>query len=109
METISFVEEIVSYLMERGILRTTAEFDANAVAAALPASVQNLLTARVHRLAPKDRLMLQAASVIGRQFNLQVLAAVIGERDIDARLAAMGALDLVRSEGKLISISAPRP
>ena len=95
-----FVEEIVTYLTERGILRTTVEFDTNAVAAALPASVQSLLTARVDRLAPKDRSLLQAASVIGRQFDSQVLAAVIGERDVDARLAAMGALDLVRPEGK---------
>src|SRR6202040_3280015 len=95
-----FVEEIVTYLTERGILRTTVEFDTNAVAAALPASVQSLLTARVDRLALKDRSLLQAASVIGRQFDSQVLAAVIGERDVDARLAAMGALDLVRPEGK---------
>ena len=95
-----FVEEIVTYLTERGILRSTVEFDTNAVAAALPASVQSLLTARVDRLAPKDRSLLQAASVIGRQFDPQVLAAVIGERDVDAQLAAMGALDLVRREGK---------
>jgi class 3 adenylate cyclase len=96
-------EEIVSYLAERGILRTVArklEFDADAVAAVLPASVQSLLTARVDRLPPKDRSLLQAASVIGRQFDPQVLAAVISEHAIEARLASMGALDLVRFEGK---------
>ena len=40
-----FAEEIVSFLTERGVLRVTAgkvEFDSNAVAAALPASVQSL-------------------------------------------------------------------
>jgi predicted ATPase len=36
---------------------------------------------RGDRLAPEDRSLLQAASVIGRQFDPQVLAAVIGERD----------------------------
>ena len=98
-----FAEEIVSFLTERGILRTVAgklDFDASAVATALPASVQSLLTARVDRLAPKDRALLQAASVIGRRFDPQLLAVAVGETDIDARLAAMQALDLVRSEGK---------
>ena len=98
-----FAEEIVSFLSERGIVRTTTgklDFDATVVATALPASVQSLLTARVDRLAPKDRALLQAASVIGRRFDPQLLAVVVGETDIDARLAAMQALDLVRRESK---------
>jgi hypothetical protein len=95
-----FAEEIVSYLTERGILRSTVEFDESALAVALPLSVQSLLTARVDRLALKDRSLLQAASVIGRQFDAQVLVAVIGESDVDTRLAAMGALDLVRPDDR---------
>ncbi len=59
-----------------------------------------LLTARVDRLAPKDRALLQAASVIGRRFDPQLLAGGVGETDIDARLAAMQALDLVLPESK---------
>ena len=98
-----FAEEIVSFLIERGVLRTTAgkvEFDESAVATALPASVQSLLTARVDRLAPKDRGFLQAASVIGRRFDPELLASAVGEtQDINARLAAMQALDLIRPEG----------
>ncbi len=99
-----FAEEIVSFLTERGALRSTAgkvEFDSSAVAAALPASVQSLLTARVDRLAPQDRTLLQAASVIGRRFDRDLLAAVVDKTvDIDARLAAMQTLDLVRSEDR---------
>ena len=97
-----FAEEIVSFLTERGMLRAAAgklEFDANAVAAALPGSVQNLLTARVDRLAAKDRALLQAASVIGRRFDPELLATAVGETDLDARLAAMQALDLVGLAG----------
>jgi hypothetical protein len=93
-----FAEEIVSYLTERDIIRTTVEFNESVLAAALPESLQSLLTARVDRLAPKDRSLLQAASVIGRQFDSEVLSAAIGERDIDARLTAMRMLDLVRPE-----------
>ena len=79
-----FAEEIVSFLTERGMLRGTAgrvEFDTNAVATAMPASVQSLLTARVDRLAPKDRTLLQAASVIGRRFDTQLLTVAVDDID----------------------------
>lgn len=99
-----FAEEIVSFLTERGVLRATAgkaELDTSAVAAALPGSVQSLLTARVDQLAPKDRALLQAASVIGRLFDTELLAAVVDDiDDIDGQLAAMQTQDLVRSEHK---------
>ena len=98
-----FAEEIVSFLAERGMVRTATgklDFDANMVATALPASVQSLLTARVDRLAQDDRALLQAASVIGRQFEPQLLAAVTGETNIDARLAPMQGLDLVHQESE---------
>ena len=98
-----FAEEILSFLTERGVLRMVAgkvEFDAGAVAAALPASVQSLLTARVDLLAPRDRALLQAAAVVGRRFDPQLLAAVSDEPDeIEDRLGAMQALDLIHPEG----------
>jgi predicted ATPase len=94
-----FAEEIVSFLSEHGIVRTSTgklDFDATA----LPASVQSLLTARVDRLASRDRALLQAAAVIGRYFDLQLLATATGETDLNARLTAMEALDLVHRESK---------
>src|SRR6516164_5814725 len=57
-----FAEEIVTFLTERGIIRTAGgklDFDANAVATALPASIQAVLIARVDRLAAADRTLLQ--------------------------------------------------
>ena len=71
-----FAEEIVSFLTERGVLTAAAgkvEFDASAVAAVLPASIQALLTARVDRLTPDDRALLQAAAVIGRRFKFEIV------------------------------------
>jgi Adenylate and Guanylate cyclase catalytic domain len=59
------------FLIERDLLRTKGgklEFDPGAVAVDLPASVQSILDARVNRLSPKDRALLQAA-VIGRRFD----------------------------------------
>ena len=51
------------------------EFDAGAVASAC-LERGKVLTARVDHLDPKDRELLQAAAVIGRQFDPQLLAAV---------------------------------
>ena len=96
-----FAEEIASFLTERGIIRTIVDFDPSALATALPMSVQSLLTARVDRLAADDRALLQAASVIGRRFEPQLLAAVAGQTGIDARLQAILALDLVNVDGKV--------
>ena len=99
-----FAEEIASFLTERGMLHAKGgklDFDHAAVAAALPASVQSVLNARVDRLPPKDRALLQAAAVIGRRFDPELLAVAVGETDdIDNRLAGMQALDLIHPEGK---------
>jgi predicted ATPase len=98
-----FAEEIVSFLIERGMLHARAgnlEVDPEVVAASLPASVHSVLDARVDRLAPEDRGLLQAAAVIGRRFDPELLAVVVSRTDIDARLAAMRALDLVHPEGR---------
>ena len=97
-----FAEEIVSFLTERELVHAKGgklEFDPGAVAAALPASVQSILNARVDRLSPKDRALLQAASVIGRRFDTELLAVAAEETDIDNRLASIQALDLVHTDG----------
>ena len=98
-----FAEEIVSFLTEHGIVRAAPgklDFDAGAVRTALPASVQSMLTARIDRLAPRDRAILQAAAVIGRQFDPELLASVTGESAIDAQLATMQTLDLIYPENR---------
>ena len=97
-----FVEEIASFLMERGTVRVTAAglgFEASQVATALPASVQLLLTARADRLSAGDRKLLQAAAVIGRRFDPDLLAAVeSGFGDAEDRLEALQAQDFVQRD-----------
>jgi class 3 adenylate cyclase/tetratricopeptide (TPR) repeat protein len=97
-----FAEEIAAVLIERGLLRTkdATNFEKEAVAVSLPSTIQNLLMARVDRLPPQDRALLQAAAAIGRQFDPQLLAVVSGATDIDTRLAAMRSLDLIHPEDK---------
>jgi hypothetical protein len=99
-----FAEEIARFVAERGIVRRSAtglEFDASAVAGALPESVQSLLASRVDRLATSDRNLLQTAAVVGRRFDPD-LVAVVGDAvgDTEASFAAVESLDLIhRAEG----------
>ena len=75
------------------LLRNAAESHAPNV----PASIQSLVLARMDRLDQRDKVALQAASVIGKRFPMDALQALIG----DARYVcdALIDADLVRPEG----------
>jgi class 3 adenylate cyclase/tetratricopeptide (TPR) repeat protein len=47
----------------------------------VPASVQSLVLARMDRLDARDKTALQAASIAGQRFSLDLLRALIGNRD----------------------------
>ena len=79
-----FVEESVRSLVETGVLqgnqgdyRVTKELHLIDV----PATVQGVLMARIDRLAPGDKQLLQTASVIGEDFSYALLAAITGQTD----------------------------
>lgn len=94
-----FAEEIANFLVERGIVRLSAnalDFDPVAAATALPESVQSLLASRVDRLAPADRVLLQTAAVIGRRFDPDLVARVgYPNGNAQSSFAAMERLDLI--------------
>jgi class 3 adenylate cyclase/tetratricopeptide (TPR) repeat protein len=93
-----FAEEIASFMLEHAMASRQGglQFDASQLARALPISIQSLISARIDRLSIADRGLLQAASVIGRQFAPDLLASIVpAVGSIDARLATLEALDLV--------------
>jgi class 3 adenylate cyclase/tetratricopeptide (TPR) repeat protein len=76
-----FVEEMIRSLVERGALR--GERGAYELAApieeiTLPETVQAVLASRIDRLAERDKDVLQAAAVVGRDVPIELLRAVIG-------------------------------
>jgi len=97
-----FAEEIINYLVEQAdapFFDAVPNFSGTNASATLPASVQALLATRVDRLSPTDKSLLQAASVIGRQFSIELLASVTNlGADLAIRLAALEQLDLVRRD-----------
>ena len=95
-----FIEELVRSLAEAGSLdgergdyRLVRAPDRNAV----PANVQAVLAARIDRLAPRDKSVLQAAAVIGRDFPQPVLEQVVEleAAELDDALHALTAAELV--------------
>jgi tetratricopeptide (TPR) repeat protein len=76
-----FLEESVRSLVETGAL--TGERGAYRLVTALtavevPATVQAILAARIDRLSPEDKHLLQAASVIGKDVPFTLLQAIVG-------------------------------
>ena len=95
-----FVEELIRDLVESGglegerrALRAAAPIDE----AALPATVQAVLAARIDRLSQRDRTVLQAAAVIGHRFTEPLLKRVTGldDKELRAALRALVGADLL--------------
>jgi class 3 adenylate cyclase/tetratricopeptide (TPR) repeat protein len=74
-----FIEEVVLSLVEAGNLegeRGAYRLERPVDGAGVPASVQAVLAARIDRLAEREKAVLQAAAVIGKEFSEPVLARV---------------------------------
>jgi class 3 adenylate cyclase len=104
-----FTEEVVQALAAsgslvgvRGAYRLTAPIDT----IALPATVHSLLAARIDRLGEQTKHVLQAAAVIGNQFDEPLLREVsgLGAHELDAALRELQDEEFLR----LVTPS-PRP
>lgn len=78
------------------LLRNAAE-SGESVEATLPASIHSLVLARSDRLPSSDRRAIQAASVIGQMFDLDLLRHLLDDRHYDC--GALIEHQLVRPEG----------
>ena len=75
-----FIEELVQALVEAGSLegeRGAYRLVGPVEEAAVPASVQAVLAARIDRLGQREKAVLQAAAVIGKEFPAPVLERVV--------------------------------
>jgi adenylate cyclase len=102
-----FVEELVRALAEAGSLegeRGAYRLAAPVTGASVPSSVQAVLAARIDRLAARDKAVLQAAAVIGKEFAAGVLERV-AELDAGELVAALQAL----RAGEFVDEREPEP
>jgi class 3 adenylate cyclase/tetratricopeptide (TPR) repeat protein len=95
-----FLEESVHDLVETGALagrRGAYRLAKDVQVVQVPATVQAILAARIDRLSPEDKALLQSAAVIGKDVPLAVLRAITGlpEDELTARLARLQAAELL--------------
>jgi len=102
-----FLEELVRSLVQSGTLagnRGAYRLTGTLEDIAVPSTVQAVLSARIDRLAPVDKDVLQAAAVIGSSFAAPLLARVAGlsETDLDVHLQRL-------CGAELIALDTPQP
>ncbi len=79
-----FMEEVVQALVEDGTLAGTAghyRVTQHTASLQLPPTVQGILAARIDRLAPDEKALLQQLAVLGRNFPLSLMREVLPQAD----------------------------
>jgi class 3 adenylate cyclase/tetratricopeptide (TPR) repeat protein len=95
-----FLEESVRSLVETGALageRGTYRLTRSPETLNIPATVQNILAARIDRLVPEDKRLLQAASVVGKDVPYALLQAIaeVDETALRAGLTCLQAAEFL--------------
>jgi tetratricopeptide (TPR) repeat protein len=104
-----FIEEIVQSLVEQGSLagsRRAYRLVSPIEEVAVPASVQAVLAARIDRLGEREKAVLGAAAVIGREFSQPILEQVAGRAPLELE-EALG--ELVSAEFAYLQEASPQP
>ncbi len=81
-----FMEEVVQTLAEEGVLsgeRGSYRLEKVPTELHIPTTVQGVLAARIDRLAPDEKALLQQLAVIGREFPVSLLRQVIPQPEDD--------------------------
>ena len=81
-----FMEEVVQTLAEEGVLsgeRGHYQLEQVPTALHISPTVQEVLAARIDRLTPDEKALLQQLSVIGRQFPVSLVCQVIAQPEAD--------------------------
>ena len=98
-----FVEEVVAMLVDDGILIPGDGHSAagELTAIAVPPTIQALLAARLDRLEPLERAVIEAASVEGKEFTRERVAALLEDAaaSIGGLLRTLVRKDLIRPVG----------
>jgi class 3 adenylate cyclase/tetratricopeptide (TPR) repeat protein len=90
-----FLSEMLRMLVEDGVLENGD--GASLTAPPVPPTINALLSARLQRLAPRERMVVERAAVIGHQFPRDAVADLVGT-PVDAELEALRRKELVRPD-----------
>ncbi len=99
-----FLGELVRMLVNDGALKREGDRWTAGVELAgleMPPTIQALLAARIERLRPDERLVLERAAVVGRQFSRAAVAHLLpreAQADLDVRLESLRRSELIEPD-----------
>ena len=96
-----YLEQLTAMLADQGLLVDGRWVGADDADVEIPATLQALLAARLDRLEPIPRLVLERAAVEGRRFRIAALRALapdLGPEDVDGAIASLERRGLVQPE-----------
>jgi predicted ATPase len=94
-----YLEELLRLLVEEGSFERRRTWTVTMLSAsALSPELQALLVARIDRLPPFVRRLVQIAAVTGRSFPRALLAAVAGETSLDEALRVLLRAEILREQ-----------
>jgi hypothetical protein len=102
-----FVQEMLRYLVEEGLVAEQGSalrrVGGESLAGRIPEGLRDVIGKRLSRLSERTNEVLSVASVIGREFRLDVLQGVAGleETELEAALADAMAIAVVEERGTL--------
>jgi len=107
-----FVGELVRMLVHDAVLKRDGDRWTMGVELAnleMPPTIQALLAARIERLRPEERTVLERAAVVGRQFSRAAVAQLLRRNvaDVDASLDVLRRNELIEPDPMPALRSAP--
>ena len=103
-----FTEELLLSLEQQGAIRrmdqvaTLARYSERAIPLSFPESLESVVASRIDGLDPAQQLSIKVASVLGRSFQVQALAALrpiaISDQELAAQLEGMRGSRLIEYE-----------
>ncbi|MDX2165879.1 MAG: adenylate/guanylate cyclase domain-containing protein, partial [Deltaproteobacteria bacterium] len=98
-----FVGELVRMLVQEGALTRVGDgwtVGANLAELEMPPTIHALLAARIERLHPDERQVLERAAVVGRHFSRRAVAALLGGTgaELDDRLESLRRSELIEPD-----------
>ena len=92
-----YVEELLRAALDDGGLQRSLTWSVAATAGeSLPPAIENVLVARMDRLPPEARAVIQAAAVVGREFHVEQVQRVLGQSDLSEQLAVLLRAEIIR-------------
>lgn len=96
-----YLEELSSAAVD--VVESSGEPEAGVVDLQLPPALEGLLLARIDRVSPRARAVLQVAAVCGRRFERPVLEGAVGSSELDKALVHLVREGLLREDGRFPS------